>query len=284
MAPVELTQGSDTDEVGDVMMADVEEETKRSYSHLSHERRPRRNKTKAELAKEDLSEEKIHTHFLKDLKDKFNSPLAAIDWGFVADYSVLRTGKAVCPVFIDGLLYPEEAGDGKTFKQWEDTLKQKFGSNGLQLRKVIQKKRQEYYKETGGYHRPYFIKLDDYNYDFSLREIAGLQQATKDLNTELLKLDVTLDYEGCLFVPNAEKLDNSPLTKLLEPLGFIVRKKKDKYKQLPTCVCFEREDCTITLYNKPVQRFETDIVTSKIGNGLQTIFGSSKIAGKFVQT
>lgn len=67
----------------------------------------------------------------------------------------------------------------------------------------------------------------------------------------------------------------------MESLGFKVRHKKNKYKQLPTCVCFEREDCMVTFYNKPVQRFETDIVTSKIGNGLQTIFGSSKIAEKF---
>lgn len=81
-------------------------------------------------------------------------------------------------------------------------------------------------------------------------------------------MDVTLDYEGCLFVPDVKKLEESPLAKLMEPLGFKVRRKKNKYKQLPTCVCFEREDCMVTFYNKPVQRFETDIVTAKIGNGL----------------
>lgn len=57
-----------------------------------------------------------------------------------------------------------------------------------------------------------------------------MQKATQQLQTELLKLDVTLDYEGCLYVPDVKKLEESPLAKLLEPLGFRVRRKKNKYK------------------------------------------------------
>ena len=37
---------------------------------------------------------------------------------------------------------------------------------------------------------------------------------------------------------------------------------------MPTCVCYERDDIYVTIYNKPVQRFETDLVTKKIGNGM----------------
>ena len=51
---------------------------------------------------------------------------------------------------------------------------------------------------------------------------------------------------------------------------------------MPTCVCYERDDIYVTIYNKPVQRFETDLVTKKIGNGMQTIFGSEQIATKFL--
>ena len=70
IAPAELTP--DASESGeDVVMADAEEETKRSYSHLSHERRPRRNQPGSVSAQEDLTEEKLHTHFLSELQNKF---------------------------------------------------------------------------------------------------------------------------------------------------------------------------------------------------------------------
>ena len=64
--PEELTPEA-SDEEMDVVMADAEEETKRSYSHLSQERRPRRNQPGSMSAKEDLSEEKLHVHFLGEL-------------------------------------------------------------------------------------------------------------------------------------------------------------------------------------------------------------------------
>jgi len=51
---------------------------------------------------------------------------------------------------------------------------------------------------------------------------------------------------------------------------------------MPTCVSFTRGDVIATIYNKPVQRFEADIVTDKIGNGLQTVFASEAIATKFL--
>jgi hypothetical protein len=66
--------------------------------------------------KEDLTEEKLHTYFLRELQDKFNLPLAAIDWSFIVGFPVMKTGKAICPIFIDGLLYPEDASANKTFK------------------------------------------------------------------------------------------------------------------------------------------------------------------------
>jgi hypothetical protein len=47
-------------------------------------------------------------------------------------------------------------------------------------------------------------------------------------------------------------------------MGFNIRR---DYNQLPTCVCFEEKEVFVTIYNKPVQRFEADLVTKKIGNG-----------------
>ena len=77
-------------------------------------------------------------------------------------------------------------------------------------------------------------------------------------------MDVTIDCAGCFYVKDLGNLADSFLGKAINQLGFVVRK---DYNQSPTCVCFEREDAFVTIYNKPIQRFETDLVTKKIGNG-----------------
>ena len=66
----------------------------------------------------------------------------------------------------------------------------------------------------------------------------------------------------------------------MKEAGFEIRK---DYNQLTTCVCFRRNDVFVTIYNKVVQRFETNLVTKKIGNGFQTVFGSEEIAQKFLK-
>lgn len=163
------------------VVADIQQEENKNYSHLSRERRPRRNKSGKILKEEDLTEEKLHTYFVEKLQDEHQLPLVEIDWSFIAEFPVKKSGKAICPAFIDGLLYPEDASEGKTFKQFEDLLKRKFTGNGLAFRKMLQKKRQEYHKKSGIYHRPFFVKLDDYGYDFGEKRITELQQATQEL-------------------------------------------------------------------------------------------------------
>lgn len=85
------------------------------------------------------------------------------------------------------------------------------------------------------------------------------------LQAYLLKIDVTSDCEGCLFVRGVDKLQETKLATLLrQQHDFKVRK---GYNQSPVCVSFERDDLYLTIYNKVVQRLEADLVTSKIGNG-----------------
>ena len=90
-----------------------------------------------------------------------------------------------------------------------------FIDNGLALRKCSQKKNWSYFKMTQELSKPYFCKLDDRGYDFTAERLVNLQKATQNLKVDLLKLDVTLDCEGCFFFPDLANIANSKLAKSL---------------------------------------------------------------------
>ena len=73
-------------------------------------------------------------------------------------------------------------------------------------------------------HKPYFCKLDDRGYDFTIERLKCLQNATSQLKVDLLKLDVTRDYEGCFFFPNLPDIENSKLAQLLQRHNFTPRR------------------------------------------------------------
>lgn len=83
-----------------------------------------------------------------------------------------------------------------------------FIDNGLLLRKCNQKKSCSYFKKAQDLHKPYFCKLDDRGYDFTIERLKCLQNATSQLKVDLLKLDVTRDYEGCFFFPNLPDIES----------------------------------------------------------------------------
>ncbi len=53
----------------EVVIYDSEAENKAKYTHLSKQRRERRNRPAAILKKEDLKEEKLHEYFIELMKD-----------------------------------------------------------------------------------------------------------------------------------------------------------------------------------------------------------------------
>lgn len=120
---------------------------------------------------------------------------------------------------------------------------------GLVLHKCVPKKTQSYFKKQKITHIPYFCKLDDRGYDFTVERLNSLQKVNKTLQTELLKLDVTIDCEGCFYLSKLDQINESALGNKLATLGF---KPRRDYNQLPTCVCFERGDAFVTIYNKPI--------------------------------
>ena len=63
----------------------------------------------------------------------------------------------------------------------------------------------------------------------------------------------------------ANKLSDTQLAKSMTELGFKIRKDCNQWS---TFVSFERGDLYANVYNKPIQRFEADLVTTKIGNGI----------------
>ena len=85
-------------------------------------------------------------------------------------------------------------------------MKKIFIENGLVLIKCDQKKAQSYFKKTEELHRPYFCKLDDRGYDFTLERLANLKKATTLLKSDLLKLDVTVDCEGAFFFSEVDNI------------------------------------------------------------------------------
>ncbi len=100
--------------------------------------------------------------------------MAIVEWDFIDKFPKLKKGKTICVPFIDGLLYPEAFGAEMTPKELKAKLERDFISCGLVLRKVIPKKSQSYYKKSKILHRPYFAKLDDRGYDFTVKRIQEL--------------------------------------------------------------------------------------------------------------
>ncbi len=133
----------------------------------------------------------------------------------------MKSGKQVCCEFIDGLLYPQSIGEALTLQELTVRATKAFIDSGLVLRKITAKKAQSYFKKSKTLSVPYFCKLDDRGYNFTVKRIECLKTATRQLQTELLKLDVTCDYEGCFFIDN---LKESQLCEFMNSAGFILRK------------------------------------------------------------
>ena len=169
-----------------------------------------------------------------------------MDWSFIAAHTTMKTGKQVCKEFIDGILYPQSIGELLTKQELTVCATKAFIGSGLVLRKITAKKAQSYFKKSKTLSVPYFCKLDDRCYDFTVQKLDSLKQATRQLQTELLKLDVTCDYEGCFFI---DELKSSSLHEFMKEVGFEIRR---DYNQIPTCVCFKRNDVFVTIYNKVV--------------------------------
>lgn len=72
------------------------------------------------------------------------------------------------------------------------------------MRKVVPKKAQSFYKKNQVLHTPYFAKLDDRGYNLTVKRLTELQTVAERMSTEVLKLDITVDYEGCLFVSGCD--------------------------------------------------------------------------------
>jgi hypothetical protein len=107
--------------------------------------------------------------------------------------------------------------------------------------------------------------MDDTAYDFTLRRIQDLQRASDELKQDLLKFDVTRDYQGCFYCPKPKKLTDSALATALSNIGFNVKR---NYNQCETNVCFEQPGISVNIYNKVIQRFEADTLYDRIGNGI----------------
>jgi hypothetical protein len=57
----------------------------------------------------------LHEYFIELIQEQCKLQVAQLDWSFIVDFPLLRRSKGViCPVFFDGLSYPEELGEGKT--------------------------------------------------------------------------------------------------------------------------------------------------------------------------
>jgi hypothetical protein len=228
---------------------DLEEEEKQSHSHLTEERRPRRNKLAAILKRDDLDEERSHEYFIEHLRSYHKLNLVDLDWSFISKYPQLKAGGTICKEFVDGILLPESICVGKSSKELKDYMQEEFIDCGLFLRKVVPKKAQSFYKKDQVLHTPYFAKLDDRGYDLTVKRLTELKTVTERMGTEILKLDITVDCEGCLFVPGSSQLSETLLAKNMTALGFKVRKDTHKWS---TFVSFERDDLYANIYNKPV--------------------------------
>lgn len=95
-----------------------------------------------------------------------------------------------------------------------------YSKHGFHLFKVDSRKTQPNF--TGGTEskRGWFVKFNDNTNDFTIRCITDLQAAVSELQHPLLKLDVTSDCQGCLFVPNPKSLNETKLACEMKKLGF----------------------------------------------------------------
>lgn len=121
-----------------------------------------------------MKEEKLHQYFIELIKSEFHLPLTELDWSFIAEFPLMKKGKAICNDFIDGLLFPESIGEGKSYKELKNQTQKIFINCGLSLAKLDQKKEQSYFKKKEILHRPFFAKLDDRGYDFTVKRISEL--------------------------------------------------------------------------------------------------------------
>ena len=108
------------------------------------------------------------------MKTQYNLDLCALKWDFIKEFPVLDQGDSICDEFIDGLLYAQSIGEGITHQELLASMKKVFIENGLVLTKCDQKKKQSYLKKAKTFHEPYFCKLDDRGYDFTVWRLQKL--------------------------------------------------------------------------------------------------------------
>ncbi len=66
--------------------------------------------------------------------------------------------------------------------------------------KVDLRKGEPYFVLGGETRNCYLVKLDDRGYDLSEERLKNLQRANDKIGENILKLDLTIDCEGCFYV------------------------------------------------------------------------------------